>query len=102
MRLRTLPVLLLVLLCLGVAPRAPAAGGRTGPSRAPSAAQKVYPVALRYRQQLNQQVRLSSPHSTAPALPARPADDLPGRLADGAPPLPAGTVLLSLLQRLQP
>jgi hypothetical protein len=100
MRLRTLLVLVLVPLCLGMARRAPAAGGRAGPARVPSAAQKVYPVALRYRQQFDQQVRLASPPSPARLRPA--ADDFPGPPAEVAlPPPPSGAVRLSLLERLQ-
>jgi hypothetical protein len=100
MRLRTLLVLMLVPLCLGMAPRAPAAGG-AGPARVPSAAQKVYPVAIRYRQQLDQQVRLSSPPSPAPARLRTTADTLPAQPVPAALPPPGVGTRLSLLERLQ-
>jgi hypothetical protein len=100
MRRRTLLVVVLILLCVRMSGRAPEAGPRPGTDRAPSAPQKAYPFSLRYRQQLDQQVRLPAPPSPVPA--ERPADDRPGRPAAGAAFLPAGPALLSLLVRLQP
>ena len=77
--------------------RAPAAG----PPRAPAGPQKVYPFSLRYRQQLDRQVRLPAP--AAPAGPAvRPADHRFGRHVGSAADLPSRRALLSLLVRLQP
>jgi hypothetical protein len=103
MRLRTLMVLVLVHLCLGMADRAPAGGGRPSPDRARPAPPKVYPVALRYRQQLDQQLLLlSAPQSPAPAPAVRAAGGPPGWLVERASPLPSGAALLSLLVRLQP
>ena len=102
MRLRMLMVLVLAPLCLGMADRAPAAHHRPGPAPDRPAPAKVFPVALRYRQQLYQQVLLPSPPTPALAPRVRPAGDPPGRLVERTAPLPSGTALLNLLVRLQP
>jgi hypothetical protein len=101
MRLRALLVVVLILLCVRMSGRAPAAGPRPGSDRAPPGPQKVYPFSLRYRQQIEQQVRFRAP--VPPAVPAvRPADHRSGRHVEPAAFLPAGPAQLSLLVRLQP
>jgi hypothetical protein len=98
MRARTLLVVVLILLCVRMSGRAPAASPRTGPDRAASCPQKAFPLSLRYRQQLEQQVRLPAPLAP-PAV--RPADDRPGRPVDQAALLPVEPAPLSRLVRLQ-
>ena len=100
MRARTLLVVVLILLCLRMSGRAPAVSPPTGPERAPSVPQKVYPFSLRYRQQLDQQVLL--PASPAPTPVTRPGADRPGRPPQVSRPLASKPALLSLLVRLQP
>jgi hypothetical protein len=100
MRLRLLVVLVFVLLCLGMVGRTPAAHHRTESARDQLARAKVFPVALRYRQQLDQQVLLPAPPPPAPA--PRTAGGPPGRSVARASSPFATTALLSLLARLQP
>ncbi len=99
MRPRTLLVVVLILFCVRMSGRAPAAGPRPGPDGAPAGPQKVYPVSLRYRQQLDRQVRLPAP--TSPAPPVRPPDGRPLRLAAATAAPPSEPALPSLLVRLQ-
>jgi hypothetical protein len=94
MRPRTLLVVVLILFCLRMSGRAPAAG----PERSASGPPKVYPVSLRYRQQLERQVRLPAP---APRPAARPGDR-PAPPVERAAPLLSDPALPSLLVRLQP
>ncbi len=98
---RTLLVLVLAPLCLGMIGRAPADGGRHLPGQPRPAPVKVYPVALRYRQQLYQRISLPAPPAPAPAPDVRPAGGLPGRPVERLPSRAFGALLLSLLARLQ-
>jgi hypothetical protein len=100
MRLRTLLVLVLLPLCLAMTGRAPAAGAVPAPDRARPVPPKVYPVALRYRQQFYQQVALPAPPSPVQAWRPGAAPTPPP--VERTSSLPSGALLLSLLVRLQP
>src|SRR5205823_4358694 len=98
---RTILVLILIQVSLGMAGPFPAAPNSPGLSGHRSAPPPVFPYSLRLREQIAQQIRLSR-QSLALSFPAicaaSPCPD--GRGSFATPPL-FGTVLLSLLARLQ-
>jgi len=97
MSIRTVLLLLLALPCVGMPTSLPAVATRTDANQQ-RPAQKFFPLSLRYRQQIDRQIRLSGSEGRFPAGETTSA--LPGRPAGpGAPPC-SGFVLLHRLKRL--
>ena len=98
MCIRAVILLLIALPRVGMPNSLPAATTRADASRQRPAVDKFFPLALRYRQQIDRQIRLSGSEGRFPAGETTSA--LPGRPAGpGAPPC-SGFVLLHRLKRL--
>src|SRR5262245_15233453 len=102
MRSRTVLLFILLLLRLGKVGWLPAAPNGSLPNHDPRCPAKFYPLSLRYRQQLYQQIRPSTVRPAVALPAARTAAPPPARLADQAPAVPSPAALpLFLCARLR-
>jgi hypothetical protein len=98
MRCHTILLFLLLLLRLGKAGWLAAAPHGSLPNHDPRCPAKFYPLSLRYRQQLYQQIRPSTARPAVALSAARTAAPPPlVRLDDKAPSVPSPAALLLFL-----